>query len=188
MARVGGPMQPADLAAAAVRTAEIVAIHDQASSEGRGDQQVEETAVLMPGAELHLSDRRRRGVVLDVYGHSEDIADQLVDLDERPRRVIARLLRQVRAGDIVRECNSDAYQALAGHARLLQELPDRALEECAHRVRLCEGDLTRRACAHLADEIQHDERDVVAVDVEADGKAAIRVDDELGGRLAPWAA
>src|SRR5437016_3958876 len=49
-------VQPAYFTAAPVGAAEIAAIGDQAAAQRSGDQEIEEAAVLLPRAELHLPD------------------------------------------------------------------------------------------------------------------------------------
>src|ERR1700674_3936070 len=78
--------------------------------------------------------------------------------------------------------------AVARDPRRRQQLPDRTLEEGAHGIRLRERNFAREPRTDLPDEIENHERDVVAVDVEADGKATVRIDDQFGRRLPPRTA
>ena len=50
----------------------------------------------MTGAELHFADGRGSGVILHEYRHAEDVAQQIVDLDLAPGRVVAGLIGQMR--------------------------------------------------------------------------------------------
>src|SRR5258708_32872028 len=117
-------MQPAYFTAGAVGAAEIAAIRDQAAAQRRRYQEVEKAAVLLPGAELHLTDRRGRRIILDEHGYAENAADQFVDLDECPRRIVARLVRQMRSGDVVRQCHSVPDQAVTRDPRRRKQVPD----------------------------------------------------------------
>ncbi len=88
------------------------------------------------------------------------------------------------SGDIVRKCHADADQPVTGDSCLGEQLSDRTLEESAYGLGFREGDFARRAGAHFPDEVENDDRDVVAVNIEADGETTVGIDDQLGRRLA----
>ena len=62
--------------------------------------------------------------------------------------------------------------------------PDGAVKEALHGARHREGDLARCPRAHLPVEAQHDERDVIAIHIDADGEAPVGIDDELASPAA----
>src|SRR6202023_1617967 len=93
----------------------------------------------------------------------------------------------MRPGNIIGERHADADEAIAWDAGLGKELPDRALKEGANGQGLRKVNFSRCARAHLAHEIQYYQRDMVAVDVESNGEAAIGVDHELRRGLAAGA-
>ena len=138
----------------------------------------------MAGSKLHFTDRRGCSIIFDEHRDPKHVADQIIDAHRSPGCIVGRLVRQMRPRDIVGKRDTDSDQTRAWNAGLCQQLTHRALKKLTHRRGLGEMNFLRGARAYLADEIEHDQSHVIAVDIQADGKAAVGIDHELGGGLA----
>ena len=134
--------------------------------------------VPMPQAELQLTHRRGRCIVFHEHWNLQVTGEQPINRHGRPRSVCGRLAGQLRPLDLVGKRNTDAQHLPRFDARLLEKMPDGALEEALHGFRQRKLDLTRSPRPYRPQEVQHHQRDVIAIDIHSDGVAAIGIDDE----------
>src|SRR5688572_19859066 len=84
---------------------------------------------------------------------------------------------------VIRRCHTDARELFATYAYLRQQLSCPILEEFLDVGWQSEGNLARRAGAHLTREIQHHHGDVVAIHVQSNREHTVWIDHQFSGRL-----
>src|SRR5579863_988636 len=182
LGRSGG--KTAELSTTTGGTHDVLSVDHETATERRRHKDVKKTSVLMPQPELHLAHGCRGGFALNVDRGIESISDQLIDAHCIPDAVVCRLAGQLGQCGFRRKRYADACELSALNAGFRKQRTDRAAKVSPYCLRLRKCNLARRTRAHIAEEIEHDDGDVVTADVEANRKAAVRIYAESDRRCA----
>ncbi len=134
-------------------------------------------------AELHFADGCCCCVVFDDHRHGQDVSEQGADVDVRPDAVGVGAIGDGHAAQVVGDADADADQAVDIDCTCGHDLVDLGPKKGDDFFGHGEVDFAADASADVADEVEGNDGDMVAVDIETDGKGAVRIDDQLGRRL-----
>ncbi len=149
--------------------ADIGAVDDQAAAQADAEVKIKEGIDLEAGAEGHFADGRGRGVV---FTHDRQVGRTGEQALHGRAAPIGIEVGGLALGEVLGHRQADADEVAPGALQASMAGREDAFDVGGRGV----ADVVADRVADRAAEVQHDEGDVVAVDIHADRKGGVGVD------------